>query len=105
MDLGALAREARDGATEMREMTQRVEAGAAFGETLGTWANDLLRQWNELRSRTQGLVREVEGWVGPLTQDQQSRRGFYREMVGTLERETAALAQRIGGGPAGGSGP
>ncbi len=99
--LGALAREARDGAQAMRSLADRVEEGAAFEETLGRWATDLLRQWSELRSRTQGLVREVEGWVGPLTQDQRSRWSFYQEMTGTLERETAVLAQRIGGRPAG----
>jgi hypothetical protein len=95
--LGGLAREAAEGAGEMRGLADRVESDPAFREALAEWSGDLLRQWNELRNRTRGLVREVEGWVGPLSGDQTSRRDYYREMVGTLQREAAAIAQRIGG--------
>ena len=110
MTLGALARAASDGADEMEEVAERVESESSFPETLTTWATDLLRQWNELQSRTRSLVREVEGWVGPLTQDQLSRQDYLQEMLGTLGREAQAIAQRIRGepsleGPARGSRP
>jgi hypothetical protein len=94
--LGILAREAEAGAEEMRELAEKVESDPSFREALTEWSGDLLRQWNELRSRTRGLIREVESWVGPLSQDQASRRDYFQEMVGTLGREAAAIAQRIG---------
>jgi len=94
--LGALAQAAREGAAEMAELSERVKAESAFPETLTTWAADISRQWNELQSRTRSLVREVEGWVGPLTRDQNSRKEYYEEMVETLRREAQAIAQRIG---------
>jgi photosystem II stability/assembly factor-like uncharacterized protein len=99
MTLGALARAASDGADEMEEAAERVESESSFPETLTRWATDLVRQWNELHSRTRSLVREVEGWVGPLTQDQISRQDYLQEMLGTLGREAQAIARRIRGGP------
>jgi hypothetical protein len=95
--LGDLARAAEVGAREMRELAEQVESDPALQEALSERSGDLLRQWNELRSRTSGLVREVEGWVGPLSGDQASRRDYYQEMVETLGREADAIAQRIGG--------
>ena len=96
--LNALAAEAGRGTEEMRELAEKVEADPSFREALSSWSTDLLRQWNELRSRTGSLVREVEGWVGPLTADQASRRAYYEEMVETLGREGQALVRRVGGG-------
>ena len=98
MALGALSRAAAEGASEMADLAERVKSESSFPEALTTWADDLLRQWNELRSRTGSLAREVEGWVGPLTADQISRRTYYQEMVETLGREAQAIAQRIGTG-------
>jgi hypothetical protein len=95
--LSALAAAAASGADEIRELVEKVETEPSFQETLSSWSSDLQRQWNELRSRTQSLVREVEGWVGPLTSDQLSRRDYYQEMVGILGRESQAIAARIGG--------
>jgi hypothetical protein len=95
--LSALAAAAASGADEIREVVEKVETEPSFQETLSSWSSDLQRQWNELRSRTQSLVREVEGWVGPLTSDQLSRRDYYQEMVGILGRESQAIAARIGG--------
>jgi photosystem II stability/assembly factor-like uncharacterized protein len=97
--LGALARAAREGAEEMADLAERVKAETGLPGNLAPWAEDLIRQWNELRSRTRSLVGEVEGWVGPLTQDQVSRRAYYQEMVETLGREAQAIAQRIGTAP------
>ena len=88
----------------MTELAGKVAAERSFPETLTTWANDILRQWNELQSRTRGLSREVEEWVGPLTADQLSRKNYYQQMVGTLGRETQAIAQRIGTGSTPGGG-
>jgi hypothetical protein len=105
--LGALARETAEGAGEIVEVNRKIDADEAFKESLGEWASELQRQWNELRNRTRGLVREVEGWVVPMTGDQLSQKDFYQEMTDTLLRETRALAQQIGGGadhPTGGPG-
>jgi len=97
--LGDLAREATEGASEMRALVEEIGAGSSFPEALTTWADDILRQWTELQSRVRGLVREAEGWVGPLTDDQQSRRSFYQVMAETLRREAQAIADRVGGAP------
>jgi photosystem II stability/assembly factor-like uncharacterized protein len=104
LTLGALAREAAQGAEGVDELVERTSEDPSFPESLGTWASDLQRQWQELRSRTRGLTREVEGWVGPLTQDQRSQKEYYLEMVDTLTRETEALTQRIGEGWSSGAG-
>jgi erythromycin esterase-like protein len=95
--LGTLARSAAAGADEMRDLVERVESDSGLRETLSESSSELLRQWNELRNRTRSLAREVEGWVGPLSGDQASRRDFYQEMVETLRREAEAMAERIGG--------
>jgi hypothetical protein len=95
LELGELARAAGEGRAGMTELVERVRT-ATFPEALSTWSEDLLRQWTELQSRTRSLVREVEGWVGPLTDDQASRRAYFEEMVQSLGRETQALEQRIG---------
>jgi hypothetical protein len=95
--LGDLARDVAEGAQEIVEVKRRVDDEATFAETLGDWAAELERQWNELRNRSRGLVREVEGWVGPMTGDQLSQKAYYQEMVDTLRRETRTLAQQVGG--------
>jgi hypothetical protein len=97
--LGALARDAGSGADEMQELAQRVQADSTLPEELMAGAEELERQWNELRTRTRSLMREVEGWVGAPTEDQRAREAYYREMVGVLRDETAALARRVGGEP------
>jgi hypothetical protein len=96
--LGELARAVDEGARGMTDLAEAMEAEPPVSEALAEEARELQRQWNELRSRTRGLLREVEGWVGPLTLDQESRRSYYQEMAGTLRRETQALSGRIGGG-------
>ena len=48
---------------------------------------DLRREFGELASRLARLAGAVEGVVAPLTQDQQSQREFYMEMLETLTRE------------------
>lgn len=96
--LGALVREVNEGAAEMSELAAKAEARTGLQEGLSTWAQELVRQWGELRSRARGLMGDAESWVGPLTQDQLSRRDYYQEMVETLRREARAIAERIGSG-------
>jgi len=74
----------------LEEVGEDVDAPAA----LVMEARDLQRQWNELRSRTRRLQGEVEGWVGPLTQQQRAQRDFYREMLETLRRDAESLRAR-----------
>jgi len=97
MELGALARSAQEGALDFRELAGRIEEDESLPEAVKAESADLARQWGELLSRTRSLPREVEGWVGPLTGDQESRKAYYLEMVEVLKRETAALAERVRG--------
>jgi len=101
LELGALSRDAAAGAADMREMARAIESSSTASEPMKEEAQDLLRQWSELQSRARRLLGEVQGWVGPVTQQQATQWQFYLEMVGTLGGETEGLAQRFGGGVAG----
>ncbi len=94
--LGELSRSVATGAREMAGLAREVEA-AATNQALKDEAGELLRQWTELRSRVSRLMSEVEGWVGPPTDQQQSQWRYYQEMRETLGRETRALADRFAG--------
>jgi hypothetical protein len=98
LDLGELARDVTDEARRMGELIETMEETPPDSEALLEEARELQRQWNELRSRAGGLQREAEGWVGPLTADQESRRSYFRQMLETLGRETRDLEDRYGGG-------
>ena len=86
----------------MRELARAIDTSATASESMKEEAQDLLRQWSELQSRTRRLLGEVQGWVGPATQQQATQWQFYLEMQGTLGGETEALAQRFGGRAPGG---
>jgi hypothetical protein len=77
-------------------LTSVEERGDVPGAVEGQ-ARDLARQWEELGSRTRRIQGEVEGWVGPLTEQQRTQWAFYREMLETLRRETEALKTRLQG--------
>jgi hypothetical protein len=89
--LGALARSVVDDAGLWEETLEEVAGDQEAPAQLRETAQDLMRQWNELRSRTRRLVGEVEGWVGPLTAQQESQQAFYREMLEILRREAEAV--------------
>ncbi|MYA33525.1 MAG: hypothetical protein F4037_02525 [Gemmatimonadales bacterium] len=75
-------------ASEGSRIEEALEGIAA--EDVGPRAaklRDLRREFSELASRLARLTGAVEGVVGPLTQDQQSQREFYMEMLETLTRE------------------
>jgi len=97
LGLGELGTEARAGAESMEELSGETEESPDAAQALKDEARDLLRQWSELSFRTRRLQGEVEGWVGPLTQQQRSQREFYSEMLGTLRRETEELRARLAG--------
>jgi len=103
LELGALSRDAAAGAGNIRELARAIESSSTAPESMKEEAQDLLRQWSELQSRVRRLLGEVQGWVGPATQQQVDQWEFYLEMVDTLGRETETLAQRFGGGVLGGS--
>ena len=92
LDLGELAAQAAEGAESMQETLEAVEEEAGTEGGVFEQVTDLLRQWRELSFRTRRLQGEVEGWVGPLTQQQASQRSFYLEMLETLRRETGVLS-------------
>jgi hypothetical protein len=100
--LGSLVREVAAGVDGMRALAPRAEgrAGAGSGQDdpLAAEARNLLRQWNELGSRTRRLLGEAERWVGPPTTQQSSQWNHYREMLETLTRESEELARRLGAG-------
>jgi hypothetical protein len=96
-ELGELARRVTDGRDRAREVLDRAEADPELADAWQDKAQELVREWDELAFRTRRLRGEVEGWVGPLTQDQRSRRAFYAEMVGTLDHEVDVLEVQIGG--------
>jgi hypothetical protein len=92
--LSALSRSVVDDAGIWGEVLEEVAGDEAARTELRATARDLMRQWNELRGRTRRLQGEVEGWVGPLTGQQESQRDFYREMLATLRQETETLRAR-----------
>jgi hypothetical protein len=102
--LGSLSRQATAGAADMRDLARSIEASAAAPESMREEARELNRQWGELGSRIRRLIGEVEGWVGPPTQQQESQWAYYQEMLGTLGQEARDLARRFGPAyPKGGS--
>jgi photosystem II stability/assembly factor-like uncharacterized protein len=96
LELAALARTTRTRAGEMESWVEELSAEEGVdGDDLSK-ARDLLREWEELGYRSSRLRGEVEGWVGPLTEQQRSQWDFYREMKGVLEEETGELEARLG---------
>jgi photosystem II stability/assembly factor-like uncharacterized protein len=67
-------------------------------ESTETEARDLLRELDEVRSRAGRLLRGAEGWVGPLSEDEASRKGFLEAMLPVLLEELDALMPRLEGG-------
>ncbi|MFQ5537971.1 MAG: WD40/YVTN/BNR-like repeat-containing protein [Gemmatimonadota bacterium] len=57
---------------------------------------DLDREFSELVSRTARLRFGAEGWVGPLSADQESQHAFLAEMLATLSGEWAKVKPLIG---------
>ena len=103
LELGALAREAAGGRERAQELNETARDDADVAEAWKAKAADLLREWGELTSRTRRLRGEVEGWVGPMTQQQVDQRAFYEGMLATLTQETDVLEVRVREGtPAGG---
>jgi len=95
--LAELAMVVSDQARAASEDLGGAEEDSAASEAVRGEVRDLLRQWEELASRTRRLQAEVEGWVGPLTRQQDTQRAFYMEMLETLDSETASLRARLGG--------
>ncbi len=91
LELHALSREVVDDAGIWVEVLEEIREDGDAAPELAAAAQELHRQWNELRSRTRRLISEVEGWVGPLTEQQQSQRDFYREMLPVLRNDSQAL--------------
>lgn len=75
----ALLEEALDGVADDDESDRAVRL------------RDLERELDELRDRVEGLMEAVEGVVAPLTEDQASRRAYYREMLPVLREASAAV--------------
>ncbi len=86
----ALAREIRETyrALEEEETDLPSDDEAALG--------NLVREVTELMSRIARLEGSAQGWVGPLSSDQDSQRAFFRQMYRTLTDEWDLVRARIG---------
>jgi photosystem II stability/assembly factor-like uncharacterized protein len=93
--LAGLGADVGAGADSMEELQASVEERETVPPALEAQARELMRQWEELSSRTRRLQGEVEGWVGPLTEQQRTQWAFYREMLETLREETDVLKTRL----------
>ncbi|MGW8268631.1 MAG: WD40/YVTN/BNR-like repeat-containing protein, partial [Longimicrobiales bacterium] len=93
--LAGLGAEVGAGAESMEELLTTVEEREDVPPALESQARELMRQWEELSSRVRRIQGEVEGWVGPLTEQQGSQWAYYREMLETLRGETDTLGTRL----------
>ncbi|MGM0668858.1 MAG: VPS10 domain-containing protein, partial [Gemmatimonadota bacterium] len=97
LELSRLSRAVGDDAGLWRDYVEEMAEDPNASDALVQDSRDLQRQWNELGSRTRRLENEVEGWVGPLTEQQRSQWEFYLEMLDTLRRDAEVLRTRYRG--------
>ena len=95
LELAGLAAQVRNGGDPAEELMATLEEGEDFPGGMEDQVRDLTRQWRELGARTRRLQGEVEGWVGPLTEQQTTQWAYYREMLETLTGETDTLVARV----------
>ncbi len=57
-------------------------------------AKELDRMYDELLSRTRGLYRQVSGWIGKMTADQESQMAYYQEMLDKLAPRKEAVMKK-----------
>jgi hypothetical protein len=96
LELAELGRRARELASRAQARVERMEGDAGGGPALAK-ARDLARETGELRSRLESLRDAAEGWVGPLSADQEGQRSFLSGMLETLGAELEAAATPGGG--------
>lgn len=97
LELSRLSRAVVDDAGLWGDYLEEMAEDPDASDALVQDSRDLQRQWNELGSRTRRLQSEVEGWVGPLTEQQRSQWEFYLEMLDTLRRDAEVLRTRYRG--------
>jgi hypothetical protein len=96
LDLFELTRRAAQVAERAEARVERLEGEDRDRPGLAA-ARNLARETDELRSRLQRLRSAVEGWVGPLTADQESQRAFLSQMLETLAGEMREAEGAAGG--------
>ena len=89
LDLAELREEAREELRLVEEALEDVDESDTGDRA--TKLRDLNRELSELSSRIGRLMGAAQGVVAPLTQDQETQRAYYVEMVATLRAESAAV--------------
>jgi hypothetical protein len=85
-------------AAEAEDAVERLDEGEVdVSDEVEAEVRDLSRELDELASRTGRLLRNVEGWVGPLAADDASQKAFLEEMYETLVTEWSAVRGRVEG--------
>jgi hypothetical protein len=85
LDIAALYRDVLPGAQTLRSIDEQVRESDGVTDDVAAEVKDLNRMYTELTSRIGRLYREVSGWVGGLTNDQQSQRTFYKEVHARMD--------------------
>jgi photosystem II stability/assembly factor-like uncharacterized protein len=98
LELDALEARAEAAAETLEDPVDRLDGGELeVNDDAARAARDLLRELEEVDSRTGRLLRGAAGWVGPLSDDERSQKAFLEEMMETLQEELEALLPRLGG--------
>jgi photosystem II stability/assembly factor-like uncharacterized protein len=85
-------------AAQAEDAVERLDEGEVeVSDEVEAEVRDLSRELDELASRTGRLLRNVEGWVGPLAADDASQKAFLEEMYETLVTEWDAVRGRVEG--------
>jgi hypothetical protein len=98
--LGDLASQAQSLARDVSRAAQRLDDEGnplRVDADLEAKLRDLERETQELASRLSRLRGAAEGWVAPLSADQQSQRTFLTRMLATLTEEWRAVEARLPG--------
>lgn len=79
----------------MWKADQLKKDGANINEEAMAEITEINRMYDELLSRTSSLYREVGGWVGPMTNDQQLQMNYFNEVQQRLSKRTDALQKNL----------
>lgn len=98
LQMGELRTAVQELAQEVGAVQQAVDDGEReLSADVEAKVRDLTREASELMSRVARLQGSAGGWVGPLSEDQESQRSFFEEMFRTLTREWEEIRGQTGG--------
>lgn len=97
LEIGELRAEVQKLAQEVGSVQRAVDDGEReLSADVEAKVRDLTREASELMSRVARLQGSAGGWVGPLSEDQESQRSFFEEMFRTLTREWDEIRGQTG---------